>query len=92
MKILRLKESAHIRLDAKVFQTLWENKDRIPEIWKEKTDGNTTYVFFAGTILRSPRGFRFVLCVYWRGRGWRWRYFWLGGDWFFSYPSAVLAS
>src|ERR1700682_1671988 len=41
----RLKKAGHIRLDAKFFQTLWEDKTKIPESWKEKTNGYTTYVF-----------------------------------------------
>lgn len=89
----RLKcKSGHIRMDAKVFQTLWENKDRIPEIWKEKTNGYTTFVFFDGTILRSPDGGRCVLWIYWNDAEWSWYYCWLEHDWYFYNPSAVLAS
>jgi hypothetical protein len=60
-KLKRLKDAGHIRLDAKVFQTLWENQHLIPASWKEPTNGNTTYVFFDGTILRHSRGGRYVL-------------------------------
>lgn len=91
-KLLRLKESGSVRLDAKVFLTLWENKDRIPEIWKEKTGGSTTYVFFDGTILRGPDGGRYVLYVCWGGGEWGWGYRWLGFGWYSYNPSAVLAS
>ncbi len=76
-RLKRLKKAGHIRLDAKVFQTLWENQSLIPEKWKEKTNGNTTYIFFDGTVLRSPGGFRYALCLYWGGGEWRWRYRWL---------------
>jgi hypothetical protein len=91
-KLRRLKASSRIRLDAKIFQTLWENKDRIPEILKEKTNGYTTYVFFDGTILRCPDGNRCVLCFCWFGGGWDWSYGWLDYDWYSLDPSAVLAS
>ena len=90
-KLRRLKEAGHIRLDAKVFQTLWENKDKIPESWKEKTDCNTTFIFFDGTTLRSPDGDRNVLFLYWSGGGWNWDFRWLHGDWDAHSPSAVLA-
>ena len=91
-KLKRLKDAGHIRLDAKVFQTLWENQHLIPASWKELTNGNTTYVFFDGTILRDSHGRRYVLFLYWRGGEWRWRCSWLDGGWGAYYPSAVLAS
>ena len=91
-KLRRLKKAGHIRLDAKVFQTLWENQHLIPERWKEKTNNNTTYIFFDGSVLRSPDGDRGVLCLCWDGVGWDWDYDWLGIDWDTDYPSAVLAS
>ena len=91
-RLKRLKKAGHIRLDAKVFQTLWENQSLIPEKWKEKTNGNTTYIFFDGTVLRSPSGGRCALYLYWDDGEWYWSYYWLGIDFDASYPSAVLAS
>ena len=91
-RLKRLKKAGHIRLDAKVFQTLWENQSLIPEKWKEKTNGNTTYIFFDGTVLRDPHGVRFALCLYWDDGEWRWFYCWLGYGFGASDPSAVLAS
>ena len=52
-KLKRLKEANHTRLDARIFQILWENQQLIPESWKEKINGNTRYIFFDGTILGS---------------------------------------
>ncbi len=69
-KLNRLKKDDRIRLDAMVFQTLWENQSLIPASWKEKTKGNTTYIFFDGTVLRSPGGGRYVLCLCWDVGGW----------------------
>ena len=91
-RLKRLKESKYVRLDAKVFQTLWEDKSLIPEAWKQKTKGNTAYIFFDGTVLRRPGGARCVLCLGWDGGQWGWGCGWLDGDWFAGYPSAVLAS
>jgi hypothetical protein len=92
-KLKRLKEKTNrIRLDAGIFKTLWENQILIPEKWKEKTNGNTTYIFFDGTVLRNSDGSRYVLCLYWDDREWDWDYYWLGYDWHANDPSAVLAS
>ena len=92
-KLERLKVAGHVRLDAKIFQTLWEENQRlIPEGWKEKIDGKIRYIFFDGTILLSPDGSRYVLCLYWDGGRWYWRYIWLDGGWDADRPSAVLAS
>ena len=91
-KLKRLKKAGYIRLDAKVFQTLWENQDLIPESWKEKINGNTRYIFFDGTILRYPDGRRCVLFLCWCGDRWNWSCSWLDGGCSSNYPSAVLAS
>ncbi|MBU3969017.1 hypothetical protein KJ991_02270 [Patescibacteria group bacterium] len=91
-KLKRLKEKNCIRLDAKIFQTLWENQNLIPKEWKEKTNGNTTFIFFDGTILRGSSGFRYVLHLYWGDGKWSWDYCWLVGDFDVGYPSTVLAS
>lgn len=91
-KFNRLKQANLICLDAKIFQTLWENQHLIPESWKEKTDGNTTFIFFDGTILRGPGCLRAVLDLCWDGGGWGWDFDWLEGVWHASDPSAVLAS
>ena len=85
-RLRRLKESNFIRLDAKMFQTLWENKAAIPESWKERV------VFFDGTILRSLRGDRCILSLYWHNGKWYWVCYQLNGDFSFVGPSAVLTS
>lgn len=91
-KLNRLKEKTNrIRLDVGIFKTLWENQILIPEKWKEQTNGNTTFIFFDGTVLRSSSGGRCVLCLYWSDGKWYWRYYWLELDWDASDPSAVLA-
>jgi hypothetical protein len=91
-KLERLKSAGNIRLDAKIFQTLWENQHLIPERWKEKTNGNTTFVCFDGTVLRDPGGYRYILYLDWYGGGWCWNDRWLVSKWDANGPSAVLAS
>jgi len=90
-KLRRLIKKGDIRLDAQVFWALWQNQHLIPESWKEKINGNTRYIFFEGTTLRRPNGYRFVLYLYWRGGAWHWFVYWLGRDWHANDPSAVLA-
>jgi len=97
-KLKRLKEAGHIRLDAKVFQTLWENQAFIPESWKGKVS-----VYFDGTVLRTPAdpvghrpvwgpfGHRCVLCLSWRAGQWHWAYVWLECEWCAEFFSAVLS-
>ena len=91
-KLKRLKAQGNIRLDAKVFQTLWENQHLIPASWKELTNGNTTYVFFDGTVLQNSDGSRCVLYLYWDDGEWDSLCDWLGHEWDARDPSAVLAS
>ncbi len=92
-KLKRLKEKTNrIRLDAGIFKTLWENQILIPEKWKEQTNGNTTFIFFDGTVLRDSSGSRCVLSLYWSDGRWDWYYIWLEDDWNANNPSAVLAS
>lgn len=91
-RLIRLKAKNVIRLDAGLFAELWADKSKIPEQWKEKTNGNTTYVFFDGTILRCPHGNRYVLSLYWDGYAWYWLTYWLDSVFTVSNPSAVLAS
>ena len=91
-KLKRLKAQGNIRLDAKVFQTLWENQHLIPASWKELTNGNTTYVFFDGTVLRDSDGSRCVLYLCWNDGKWDWLCHWLDRKWNAGDPSAVLAS
>lgn len=56
---LRARKSEHIRLDAKIFQVLWENQWLIPRDFK------FSYIFFDGTVLRSPGGLRYALFLWW---------------------------
>lgn len=74
-------------LNSAVLKYLYDNPKEIPEEWKKYFG-----VYFWGTILRGPSGFRCVLCLVWDEGRWDWFCFWLGGVWDESSPSAVLAS
>jgi hypothetical protein len=91
-KLKRLKELPDVRLDARVFQTLWDNQHLIPELWKKDVSGNIRYIYFDGTILRGPGGFRGVLYLGFSDGQWYWRFRWLDSGFNSQYPSAVLAS
>ncbi len=86
----RLKQLGHIRLDAKIFQTLWENQHLIPERWKGPPN-NPKHIFFDGTVLESQQE-RYVICVYWdKDEEWKWTYCRLDiGGWNADDLSAVL--
>ena len=79
-------------LNANVLDYLLKHPHLIPEEWKEKTNGYTTYIFFWGTIYRGPYGYLYVRSLCWYGGGWSWGYDWLGHDWHADYPAALRAS
>jgi hypothetical protein len=89
-KLRRPKDAGHIRLDAKVFQTLWENQHLIPERFKEKKNGNTTVISFDGTVLRNLDDYHYVLYFYWNDNRWHWSFRWLYSERPTNYLSAVL--
>jgi hypothetical protein len=86
----RLKKHQHVRLDAKVFQTMWENQDVIPVQWR-MSNNSPNHIFFDGTVLKNKHG-RYVICLYWdKDERWRWTYCRLDlGGWNANDLSAVL--
>lgn len=88
----RFINSDDIRLDAKVLQTLLENKHLIPDSWKNKINGETPCIYFYGTILREDTGKRYVMCLMWHDNDneWTWWSEWLDVRWHDHDPSAVL--
>jgi len=91
-RIKRLIAAKRVRLDLGIFQMLWNNQHLIPESWKEKTNGNTTLIFFDGQTLRFSRGGRCSLYLYWYDGKWYWSVGWHGRARDASRPSAVLES
>lgn len=85
-KLKRLIVSGSICLDAKVFQTLWENQYLIPENWKKTNH----FIHFEGTVLRGYCGNRCVLYLFWHDGEWHWSFSWLFGKWNSNYLSTVL--
>lgn len=72
--------------NANVLDYLLANPHLIPEEWKGK------YIFFWGTIYRSPDGDLYARCLCWDDGTWYWSYDWLGSDWLGRNPAAVRAS
>lgn len=88
----RLKKANHIRLDAAIFQTFWENPHLIPEHW-QGTPADPKHIFFDGTILKNEYG-RYVISLYWDvDQRWSWTYCRLDiGGWRAEDVSAVIKS
>jgi hypothetical protein len=60
-----LADTLHTPLNADHFFDLWNNKEKIPESWKEVKGGIT----FDGDLLRNSSDC-YVLCLYWSVREW----------------------
>lgn len=91
-KLVRHIVAKHIRLDAKVGQTLFEEKDQATLNWLYATF-KIGWFEFPGTVLRFSSGHRCFLGLYRVGSGqWSWRCHWLVLARDASSPSAVLAS
>ena len=86
-RLQRLRASGVIRLDAAAFCHFWNNQHLISQEW-EKVDR----IYFDGTTLRSPDGYRYTLFLFRHGKSWRWYADWLGNDRHARSPSACLAS
>jgi hypothetical protein len=86
----RLKQTGHIRLDARVFQTLWENQHLIPEYWQGTPD-NPRNIYFDGTVFKYKHR-RYVISMYWDvDQKWNWTYCRLDtGGWRAEDLSAVI--
>ena len=91
-RIGRLKRAGWVLLDARAFISLWKNKRLIPRHWEEQIDGRPPYIYFDGTIVRSPCGHRNTLCLYHQGGEWRCDDVWLVLDLPANHVSAVLGS
>jgi hypothetical protein len=72
----RFKEKNQIRLDAKVFQTLWENQSLIPNAWKKEVNGWNIKICFDGTIFESKMSsnVRSIFYLQWRDNQWTYRH------------------
>ena len=78
-------------LNANVLEYLLAHPHLIPEAWKEETNGDTTCVFFWGTIYCDSDGDLCIRCLFWDGDGWYWDCGWLDDVWSNDYPAALRA-
>lgn len=62
---IRLRQSTHILLDAKIFQEFYRNPELFQESWRVGPDGDIQYVYFSGTELLSPSGVVHIPCLFW---------------------------
>jgi len=100
-KMKRARAGKNRQLGGKTFLALWTNwqackaagkpEDSILERLR-RAGKIGKVVYFFGLTLRGPLGGRCVLCLYFGGSGWDWRYGWLGHRWSAGRPSAALAS
>ena len=75
-RIERLKKKKCIRLNAKILLYFWENIEKIPDFFKDKTKGGQIkYITFDGTILKTPSGQKCALCLFWDNE-WKIEYRW----------------
>jgi hypothetical protein len=76
-------------LNAAVWEYLRDNPKEIPDEWKMSPKGNAQYIFFWGTIDRSPQGNLYVRYLAWTGGNWTTSSYLLGGNWHEDFPAAV---
>jgi hypothetical protein len=92
----RLRKDGLILPDAKIVEVIFENKENLPDEWKEKVDGSTQFIFFEGTTIRGQAGTRNVLFIYfgrlWNEGIWHCNCGSISDSCFVSSPSAVIAA
>jgi hypothetical protein len=91
-KIIRHAELGHVCGDAKIGPELLNEKGQKTLLYLLKEKG-IEYFELSDTVLRSPRGQRYTLYLYWapRERQWGWSYEWLNRERGADRPSLVLA-
>jgi len=95
LKLLKAvsQDTNQIPLGAAAFMFFWENKDKIPEEWKEEVGGEIQNVFFTGTILKDPdSGEGCIVYLSWKAGQWSWDRSSLREDFFHNDRFAVLAT
>ena len=88
-----LENGNQVLLNSNVLDYLFDHPELFPEHWKKNENGETRYIFFWGSIFRSPSdGDLYVRCLYWDVGELSRDYNWLDSDWARRDPSASLAS
>ena len=84
-----LREKGVPTMNASIWEYLKENQDEIPDEWKVDNRGSAKYIFFWGTIDRSPEGDLFIRYLSWTGGNWSFGNYLIGGNWHEDFPAAV---
>ncbi len=77
----RLGEKGNILLGVETFLALWNEPGHETLKWIYNEKLFVSYLNFFGTVIKSPHGNRYVLCLYRDDRRWHWSCSWLGNDW-----------
>ncbi len=84
-----LKEKNTPVLNATVWEYLRDNESQIPEDWKFSSKNSAQYVFFWGTIDRSPDGNLYVRYITWSGGNWVFSNYLMSGNWHEDFPAVI---
>lgn len=75
--IMKIIEEGFTPIGADAYQYFWENKDKIPEHWKETAGKNGMVLIFGADILESPKVYgnpifslKYVCGIYWQEERW----------------------
>lgn len=85
-----LKEKHVPVLNATVWEYLRNNEGHIPEDWKFSSKNSAQYVFFWGTIDRSPDGNLYVRYITWSGGNWVFSNYLMSGNWHDDFLAVIL--
>ena len=88
-----LEGGEQVLLNSNVLDCIYDHPELFPEHWKRDENGDTRYIFFWGSIFRSPTiGYLRTWCLYWYGDVLKRQHDWLGNDLSRHAPSASVAS
>jgi hypothetical protein len=79
-------------INASVWEYFKSNQSEIPESWKYSSNNGAQYIFFWGTIDRSPSGDLYVRYLAWSGGNWLFSNFLLSGNWHEDFPALVVGN
>jgi hypothetical protein len=79
-------------LNASAWEYLKTNQNEIPESWKYSELKGAQYIFFWGTIDRSPSGDLYVRYLAWSGGNWLFSNFLLSGNWHEDFPALTVGN
>ncbi len=89
---LRKELAGQMVFNANLLDYLLDHPHLIPEAWKADENGDTSYIYFWGTVYQDSVGSLCVRCLYFNRGRWKQSFGWLGHDWGRVRPAAVGAS